>query len=267
MRWPREQPAVAMPDEDDLPGESDPIDGRLREIEARIAKLAERFDQLEFIIVEQFEPGMTETGDLPAGNLRDRLDRIEAGLGLLRTETPDISATPPVGSSAEVAPGPAGLEARTGEMAARLADTTYGSAGALHARLEVLEKRLETAAEAAAAQLDRLLSAIADGATGWDSALQAIATSHAAHHADLKAALAAETETWHAAVLTALELAIHRASPAPDSAQQQRNVAGLASALQTTFNQFEVSIESILDRLEVMARRLEALEAPLPAPA
>lgn len=49
-------------------------------LEERFSRLAERFDQLEFVIVEQFEPGMTGEDGQDPGNLRHRLDRIEAAL-------------------------------------------------------------------------------------------------------------------------------------------------------------------------------------------
>lgn len=54
--------------------------GQAADLDMRIERLAERFDQLEFVIIEQFEPGMIHAGGVPAGSLRDRLDRIEAAV-------------------------------------------------------------------------------------------------------------------------------------------------------------------------------------------
>jgi hypothetical protein len=402
MRWPRERPQTEMPDEDDLVQDTAPTD-RLGEIEARIAKLAERFDQLEFVIVEQFEPGMTDGGDLPAGNLRDRLDRIEAGLGRLRRDAPATWAEAMV-SDEETIDG-AMLEARLDEIAARLADLAHiaagpdGAADALAARLDALETRLETVADEAAAQHDRLLSAVTAEAAAREAALEGIAASAATRREDLRAILASEIEARHAAlmaaiepaqgagetvevdfeslrsdlkavlteemdarqaallaalneqaevvraslageaearevalkafaeaaevrqatllaglgeeaqttrtavaaareealtaiaaaaearqadirdviaaemdtrnatILSALDRAMNRPAPAPDLTQQHRSFAGFATALQTTLNQFEVSVDSILDRLDGMARRLEAVEARIAAPA
>jgi uncharacterized coiled-coil protein SlyX len=401
MRWPRERPQAEMPDEDDMTDAEAPPEGRLGEIEARIAKLAERFDQLEFVIIEQFEPGMTEGGELPAGNLRDRLDRIEAGLGLLRRDTP-ATWDETMASGNEILDA-AALEARLDEIAARLADLAHlaaapeGAADVLAARLEALENRLGTVAEEAAARHDSLLSAVVAESAAREAALEGIAAaaatrredlramlaaefearhatllsatgpapeagdaveidaealrsdlraalaeeidarhaaflavlneqasasgSHAreeavltalaeaaeARHAalvdalnenaeaarsliaaeaaardaalaamaeaaesrqgDLRAALAAEIETRHDTLLAALDRAMNRPAPAPDLTQQHRSFAGFATALQTTLNQFEVSVDSILERLDGMARRLEAVEARVAAPA
>jgi hypothetical protein len=406
MRWPRERTQAEMPDEDDMSAGEAPPEGRLGEIEARIAKLAERFDQLEFVIVEQFEPGMTDGGELPAGNLRDRLDRIEAGLGLLRRDAP--ATWDEAMASEEAVLDAAALDARLDEIAARLADLAHIAAGpgdaadALAARLDALEQRLGTVADEAAARHDSLLSAVTAEAAAREAALEGIAaaaatrrqelkdilaaeieTRHAsllaaigpaqeagdtvdvdiealrsdlraalaeemdarhagllaalneqaavartsvaaeaaareaegkalaeaaeARHAallqavtehaetaralvaaeaaareaalaampeaeatreaDLKAALVAEIDTRHDAILLALDRAMSRPAPAPDLTQQHRSFAGFATALQTTLNQFEVSVDSILERLDGMARRLEAVEARIPAPA
>jgi hypothetical protein len=401
MRWPRERTQAEMPDEADLAADETPSEGRLSEIEARIAKLAERFDQLEFVIVEQFEPGMTDGGELPAGNLRDRLDRIEANLGLLRRDAP-ATWDEAMASDEEVLDA-AMLEARLDEIAARLADLAHigagpeGAAEALAARLDTLERRLGEVADEAAARHDSLLSAVTAEAAARDAALEGLAAAtrgdelkdilaaeiearhaallaaigpvreandtvdvealrsdlraalaeemdarhaglvaalneqaavtrasvaaetaareeegktlaeaaearHAAllhavnEHAetaralvaaeasaretalaamseadasreeDLKAALAAEIETRHHAILVALERAMNRPAPAPDLTQQHRSFAGFATALQTTLNQFEVSVDSILERLDALARRLEAVELRIAVP-
>jgi hypothetical protein len=405
MRWPRERAQAEMPDENDLTADDAPADGRLGEIEARIARLAERFDQLEFVIVEQFEPGMTEGGELPAGNLRDRLDRIEAGLGHLRRDAPATWAEA-IASDEEVLDA-AMLEARLDEIAARLADLAHvatepdGAAEALGARLDAIEKRLQEVAEEAGARQDSLLSAVTAEAAAREPALHAIAAAAAAQAEDLRATLTADIEARHAAlvaaiaaaqdrpdtaeadaaslpagmaalaeemearhaallaaldaraavaqaaiatetaareetlkaiaeaaetrhaaflaalgdqgeatrtalaaeaatreaaltavaeavearqadlrdviatematrhdaILVALDRAMNRPAPAPDLTQQHRSFAGFATALQTTLNQFEVSVDSILDRLDGMARRLEAVEARIAAPA
>jgi hypothetical protein len=132
---------------------------RLSEIETRIEKLAERFDQLEFVIVEQFEPGMSGTGDLPSGNLRDRLDRIESVLGLLSQGAEEQ----PVAAPAAVAdaPVPAGIERRE----------TFA------ARLEEVDSAQSIRADAAEARLD-----------GMTQALDILSAEARGRHQDLRAA-------------------------------------------------------------------------------
>jgi hypothetical protein len=375
MRWPRERAQTAMPDEEDMAVEDERPPGRLGEIEVRITQLAERFDQLEFVIVEQFEPGMTAAGELPSGNLRDRLDRIEAALGLLRRDPPDAAGTwaDAMTSGAEVL-DVAVLEARLDEIAARLTDLAHGAKGpqVFPEAFEALEKRLQTFAEEAAARHDGYLSAVTAEVAARDAALQAVATAQDAGLTELRAALtaemdarqtallaafpapvesqglseaaveaitgrvvreaaeraearlettltemeareaavlaafrseadaqrkaiaeafadeaaardaaaaaalaaaegaqtavAAEFRTRHDAILAMLERAMNRPPPAPDLTQQHRSFAGFATALQTTLNQFELSVDAILDRLDGMARRLEAVEARIAAP-
>ncbi len=292
MRWPRDRR------EETITGDAEPLvdetalTGRLADIESRIGKLAERFDQLEFVIVEQFEPGMTDGGDLPSGNLRDRLDRIEAGLGQLRgpsdaTRASWNEATAPDEEVLDAAM----VEARLDEITARLTDLARradepvgaGVAETVDARLGALEARLDAVADEAAARHEALLAAVAtevairhealrtaigsDAAARSQSAL-AEATAEAQARAEaIGAKLATEAEKRHEAVLAALERAMSRPAPAPDLTQQHRSFAGFATALQTTLSQFETSVDSILDRLDGMAQRLEAVETRMAQPA
>ena len=208
MRWPRERQQPDMPDEEDLARDDALASGRLGEIEARIAKLAERFDQLEFVIVEQFEPGMTDGGKLPAGNLRDRLDRIEAALGPLRRDAPATWADA-MAADEEVLDA-AMLEARLDEIAARLADLAHiaagpdGAAEALAARLEALEGQLHEVSEETRAQHDTLLAALSAEAAARESALQGIAAAASTQAEDIKAAVAADIEARHAALVATI---------------------------------------------------------------
>ena len=114
----RLSPDPALPAETEATAAGpDGLDQRLREIETRIEKLAERFDQLEFVIVEQFEPGMTAAGELPGGNLRERLDRIEGVLGLL-SQAPEELPAAETALEAE----PSGLAAQLDAVASRLSE-------------------------------------------------------------------------------------------------------------------------------------------------
>ena len=109
---------------------------RLSEIEIRMEKLAERFDQLEFVIVEQFEPGMTPSGDARRGNLRERLDRIEEVLGLLS-------------QSGEERPAPAeASHAALGQTKWEAAAASLAETAAVHAeRFGAVEARLDGLAD------------------------------------------------------------------------------------------------------------------------
>jgi hypothetical protein len=315
MRWPRDRREEPIPDEDDGLVDESALSGRLAHIETRIGKLAERFDQLEFVIVEQFEPGMTEAGELPSGNLRDRLDRIEEGLGLLH-RTPssapatwdetmaadedlldaaavearldDIAAR--LAELAEAArpqedpPGSA-VDARLDEITARLAELAEAAqprdgagADALEARLDSLDRRLETVAAEAAARHEALLTTIvSEGGTSAVAAsaaaeareqalLATLATEAEDRHAALLSAMIAAADARYDAILSALDRAMNRPPPSPDLTLLHRGFAGFATALQTTLNQFETSVDSILARLDGMAQRLEAVEARIAAP-
>jgi hypothetical protein len=169
MRWARDNRAERT-DDDGLVDEA-AMSGRLAQIETRMGKLAERFDQLEFVIVEQFEPGMTEAGELPSGNLRDRLDRIEEGLGHLR-RTP---SPPPTWAEATVRDedvlDAAAVEARLDDIAARLAelaeagsrdDAAKDALGARLAELTEAGARDDAARDALGARLDEMAARLAE---------------------------------------------------------------------------------------------------------
>jgi hypothetical protein len=136
------------------PGGDGPLALRLCEIETRIERLAERFDQLEFVIVEQFEPGMTPAGDLPHGNLRERLDRIEAVLGLLSQGREERPAYAPV-----LAAG----EAQVCGLFNRLSDDVAAQAqrsDAVESRLDGIVQALDAVAAEARIRSDALLAAL-----------------------------------------------------------------------------------------------------------
>jgi hypothetical protein len=271
MGWPRERPHAEMPDEDGLGTDDAPAERRLGEIEARIDRLAERFDQLEFLIVEQFEPGMTEAGELPAGNLRDRLDRIEAGLDLLRREAPDAATWTDAMASHDEVPDTTVFESRLDEIVARLADLADiaagpdGAADGFGARLQGFEQRIEVVADDPIARHDGVPSATVADDTARETPLAAMIEAAVSRQADLTATISAEMEAQHAAILAALDRAISR-QPAGHT-QEHSSFAGFATALQTTLSQFEVSVDSILDRLDGLAKRLEVAEARIAAPA
>ena len=123
---------------------------RLSDIEDTIQRVGERFDQLEFVIVEQFEPGMTQAGELPAGNLRERLDRIEAALG--SPETPCVVQDAETGATMASA-----FEQRLDGLMARLEDA------------DRTREQRSTMAEEADARLDRLERVIADLVSGAEA--------------------------------------------------------------------------------------------------
>lgn len=200
-----------------------PLLRRFGEVEAGIEKLAERFDQLEFVIVEQFEPGMSQPGERPAGNLRERLDRIEARLDLLSGEP---GAAPPSHASQDgddaLAAADTAIDDRLGAIAERLADVVAADA------------RRSAAADAAEARLRTLERAVDDMTTA--------------------------TEAGRMAVLEALDRVSQRPPPAPDLTLQHRSFAGFATALQTTLDRFETSVGTILERLDGVTERVAALE-------
>ena len=119
------------------PEEGGRLAERLSEIETRIERLAERFDQLEFVIVEQFEPGMTQAGDLPHGNLRERLDRIEAVLGLLSQGGEDRPVPGPVPTAG--GPQVDGLLDRLSDIAAAQAQRSEAVESRLHMTMQALD--------------------------------------------------------------------------------------------------------------------------------
>lgn len=204
--------------------EAVPLSRRFGEIEAWIEKLAERFDQLEFVIVEQFEPGMSQPGERPGGNLRERLDRIEATLGLLSQEPGETLAAAasggPEGAEAAVARA---IEDRLNAIATRLADVVDA------------EARRSALADAAEERLRALEGAVEVMSTGADASRMA--------------------------VLDAIERVSQRPPPAPDMTLQHRSFAGFATALQATLDRFETSVGTILDRLDGVTERVAALEA------
>jgi hypothetical protein len=104
-------------------------------------------------------------------------------------------------------------------------------------------------------------AALAAEAAARESAFRSAEEADVARQADLRAAMTAEMDMRQETILTALDRAMSRPAPAPDLTQQHRSFAGFATALQTTLNQFEISVDSILDRLDGMTRRLEAVEA------
>jgi hypothetical protein len=131
------------------PGRRDAASGRVvAEIEARIERLAERFDQLEFVILEQFESGMTPNDGSPAGSLCDRLDRIEAALAHVAQAADRIAAT----DETETA-----TARQLDAMAARVGDL-------LQAQAQVV-----TSAEDTAARLADLLRAVVEAESHGDA--------------------------------------------------------------------------------------------------
>jgi hypothetical protein len=199
---------------------------RYSEIEAWIEKLAERFDQLEFVIVEQFEPGMSQPGERPSGNLRERLDRIEVTLAQLSQEPAEaLPAAVDGGSGAAALAAATGIEDRLNAIASRLADVVDA------------EMRRSAAADAAEDRLRTLEGAVEAMSTGADASRMA--------------------------VLDAIERVSQRPPPAPDMTLQHRSFAGFATALQTTLDRFETSVGAILERLDGVTERVGALEAGL----
>ena len=139
--------AARMPGGAPLVPEGEGSSDRLpREIETRIEKLAERFDQLEYVIVEQFEPGMSGSGDLPRGNLRDRLDRIESVLGLLSQVDDDR-------------PAPQGHEDPVAERLIEAVGSQAQRADAMEARLDSLIRALDAVSAETRGRHDDLMAA------------------------------------------------------------------------------------------------------------
>lgn len=111
-------------------------------LEERFSHLSERFDQLEFVIVEQFEPGMTQEDGPDRGNLRDRLVRIEAALD-------GLAAVPAAGPEDEPGPGLRALAEKMESIAAGMADLGTRIEG-VGERAERLERTLRDLAQAQA---------------------------------------------------------------------------------------------------------------------
>jgi hypothetical protein len=272
------------------------VTDRLADIDSRIGKLAERFDQLEFVIVEQFEPGMTDGGDLPSGNLRDRLDRIEAGLGHLRGRDP---ATPAPGTrrrrptkSCSTPPW-----SRRGWTRSRHGwPSSPNSRASLRGRAWP-KRRCPPRCARGTARRDR-----GRGAARHEALLAAVAARNGARGTTRSARRSATTRrrkdrpwlqlpppprrrsrarTLAGPIGSLLGIAAAErarrdarrtrpgdepAAARPDLTLQHRGFAGFATALQTTLSQFETSVDSILARLDGMAQRLEAVEARIAAP-
>jgi hypothetical protein len=161
----------------------------------------------------------------------------------------------------------AALDARAAVAQAAIATETAAREETLKAIAEAAETRHAAFLAALGEQGEATRTALAAEVAAREAALTAVAEAVEARQADLRDVIATEMATRHDAILVALDRAMNRPAPAPDLTQQHRSFAGFATALQTTLNQFEVSVDSILDRLDGMARRLEAVEARIAAPA
>lgn len=233
-------------------GDRSAVEGeKLAGIERRMERLAERFEQLEFLIIEQFETGVNATTADPEMTLRQRLDRIEGRLDdLLRTrpEGPHALGDRPA--------DPQSSEKGTAQLPA--ADFLGGPCRTLEdtrpvqtphpSWLEGLEERLLSAL---AQTLSENAKVVASDVADLVSMTVSVAET------------SARTATEVSTLTNRVEALARRPAAVPDLTAQHRSFAAFGTALSVTLARFEAVADGLAQRLD----RVTTQPAPIDASA